>query len=104
MCLGVPGKVIERPEARDDLAMALVEFAGIRRRVCLACVPEAATGDYVIVHAGFAISRVDPEEAQRVFAHLREIGDAEGWTEALPAAPSFGGDSPADSTAKEPAS
>ena len=80
MCLGVPGRVVELHEPTTDLASGVVEFAGIRRRVCLACVPEAQPGDYVIVHAGIAISRVDPVEAQRVFAYLRETGDTEGWT------------------------
>ena len=79
MCLGVPGLVITRPDATDALASGEVEFAGIRRRVCLACVPDARPGDYVIVHAGIAISRVDPVEAQRVFAYLREIGETDGW-------------------------
>ena len=48
---------------------------------CLACVPDAREGDYVIVHAGFAISRIDPTEAERVFAYLHEIGESEGWTD-----------------------
>jgi hydrogenase expression/formation protein HypC len=77
MCLGVPGLVVEEPKETDGLAYALVEFAGVRRRICLACVPEARPGDYVIVHAGIAISRVDPVEARRVFAYLQEIGDPE---------------------------
>jgi hydrogenase expression/formation protein HypC len=79
MCLGVPGLVIEAPDSADGMGLALVEFAGICRKVCLACVPEARPGDYVIVHAGFAISRIDPVEADRVFAYLREIGESEGW-------------------------
>lgn len=81
MCLGVPGLVVERPEPADELAFCLVEFAGIRRKVCLACVPEALPGDYVIVHAGIAISRIDPTEARRVFAYLNEIDERDGWTE-----------------------
>lgn len=81
MCLGVPGLVVERPEPADELAFGLVEFAGIRRKVCLACVPEALPGDYVIVHAGIAISRIDPTEARRVFAYLNEIDERDGWTE-----------------------
>jgi hydrogenase expression/formation protein HypC len=84
MCLGVPGLVLERSQPGEDLAFGVVEFAGVRRRVCLACVPEATPGDYVIVHAGIAISRVDPVEAQRVFAYLNEIGDRDGWTEGAP--------------------
>jgi len=80
MCLGVPGLVVERQEPPSELAFGTVEFAGIRRRVCLACVPEARVGDYVIVHAGIAISLIDPVEAKVVFAHLSEIGDLDGWT------------------------
>jgi hydrogenase expression/formation protein HypC len=79
MCLGVPGLVIERQEPADGLATGLVEFAGVRRRVCLECVPEAVPGDYVIVHAGIAISRVDPDEARKVFEYLRESGEDDGW-------------------------
>jgi hydrogenase expression/formation protein HypC len=80
MCLGVPGLVVERQEPTADLPYGVVEFAGIRRRVCLACVPEAQPGDYVIVHAGIAISRVDPIEARRVFAYLSATGDTDDWT------------------------
>jgi len=83
MCLGVPGQIVESPVDDDDLRMAVVEFAGVRRSVCLACVPEATTGDFVVVHAGFAISRIDPLEAVRVFDYLNEIGDLEGWTDEI---------------------
>ena len=79
MCLGVPGRLIERSEPAGELAYGLVEFAGIRRRICLACVPDAQTGDYVVVHAGIAISRIDAAEAQRVFSYLQEIGENDGW-------------------------
>jgi hydrogenase expression/formation protein HypC len=84
MCLGVPGLVLERAESTEELAFGLVEFAGVRRRICLACVPDALPGDYVIVHAGIAISRVDRIEAGRVFAYLNEIGDRDGWMEGTP--------------------
>lgn len=87
MCLGVPGLVVERQNLGDGLANAVVEFAGVRRSVCLACVPEAEPGDYVIVHAGIAISRIDPVEAQRVFAYLAEIAEDDGWN----TAPAAGG-------------
>ena len=80
MCLGVPGRVVEKPRAGEAMAWANVEFAGVRRRVCLACVPEAEPGDYVIVHAGIAISKIDAEEAQRVFALVKALGDNEGWS------------------------
>jgi hydrogenase expression/formation protein HypC len=81
MCLGIPGLVVERQESGDELASAVVEFAGVRRKVCIACVPESQPGDYVIVHAGIAISRIDPVEAGRVFAFLEESGDRDGWDE-----------------------
>ena len=71
MCLGVPGRVLSVPEG--DLRLAKVEFGGIVKEVCLAYVPEAGVGDYVIVHVGFAISRVDAAEAARVFSYLEEI-------------------------------
>ena len=86
MCLGIPGLVVERQESdsADELASAVVEFAGVRRKVCIACVPESRPGDYVIVHAGIAISRIDPVEAERVFAFLEESGDRDGWDEGPP--------------------
>lgn len=73
MCLAVPGCVIEWIEHDPPFSAALVEFAGIRRRVCMACVPEAASGDYVLVHAGIAISVIDVAEAERVLATLAEL-------------------------------
>lgn len=78
MCLGIPGRIVELsvPDDRPDLRMGTVDFDGVRRRVCLAYTPEAALGDYVIVHVGFAISTVDAEEAQRTLAVLRAIPDA----------------------------
>lgn len=77
MCLGVPGEVVERDDPGEEMANGLVEFAGVRRRVCLACVPEARVGDFVIVHAGVAISTVDAEEARRVLEYLREFASDE---------------------------
>lgn len=79
MCLGIPGKVVRWIERDGVFAQAQIEFEGIRRIVHMACVTEAETGDYVIVHAGVAISRVDPIEAQRVFEELARLGDDEGW-------------------------
>jgi hydrogenase expression/formation protein HypC len=74
MCLAVPGKVLSC--AGDDLARtARVSFGGIIKEVSLAYVPEAQVGDYVIVHVGFAISRLDEQEALRVLAHLREMDE-----------------------------
>ena len=73
MCLGIPGKVIEiRDEA--GLAMGRVDFGGVRKDACLAYLPELQIGDYVIVHVGFAISRVDEVEALRTLEILATMG------------------------------
>jgi len=72
MCLAIPGRVVETFE-RDGLRMARVQFGGIIREACLEYVPDAAAGEYVLVHVGFAISRVDEEEAARTYALLEEL-------------------------------
>jgi hydrogenase expression/formation protein HypC len=72
MCLGIPGRVTETyPE--HGVRMGKVEFGGVVKRVCLEHVPEAAVGDYVLVHVGFALTRLDEEEARRVFELLAEM-------------------------------
>lgn len=76
MCLGVPGEVTSLFE-RDGLRFAKVRFGGIVRDVCLAYQEDAQPGDFVLVHVGFAISRLDAEEAARAFALLRELGELE---------------------------
>jgi hydrogenase expression/formation protein HypC len=73
MCLGVPGKILDCFESHG-LRMAKVEFGGIVRDACLECIPEARAGDYVLVHVGFAISRIDEEEAARTYRLLEEMG------------------------------
>jgi len=73
MCLAVPGKVIEAEE-RDGNRIAKVQFGGITRQAFLNFVPEAQVGDYVMVHVGFALSRVDAEEAARTYKLLEELG------------------------------
>lgn len=73
MCLGVPGKIVSVAE-RAGLPMAKVDFGGVVREVCLSYTPEAKPGDYVVVHVGFAISRLDEAEARRVFEYLEEAG------------------------------
>jgi hydrogenase expression/formation protein HypC len=75
MCLGVPGEVIV--VTGGELRMAKVSFGGIVKEICLAYVPEADVGDYVIVHAGFAISRIDEAEAKRTITYLDEAYAAE---------------------------
>jgi len=73
MCLGIPGRIVSM---RDDagLAMGMVDFGGIRREVCLAYVADQVQADdYVVVHVGFAISKVDEEEARRTFEALQNM-------------------------------
>lgn len=84
MCLAIPGKIIEIQE-QPPLRAARVQFGGIVRQVSLDFVPEAAVGDYVMVHVGFAISRVDAVEAERTYKLLHEMGMLEG--ELAPADP-----------------
>jgi hydrogenase expression/formation protein HypC len=72
MCLGIPGRVVD-VYCEDDLPMAKVEFGGISKRVCLAHTPDAKPGDFVVVHVGFALSIIDPQEAQQVFEFLKRL-------------------------------
>ena len=72
MCLAIPGKILDS-EVRDGVRAGRVQFGGIVRQVCLDFVPEAQVGDFVMVHVGFAISRVDAEEAQRTYELLEAM-------------------------------
>jgi hydrogenase expression/formation protein HypC len=73
MCLAIPGKIITN-EVQNGIRVGRVQFGGITRETCLDFVPEAAIGDYVIVHVGFAISLVDREEAERSYEALESMG------------------------------
>ena len=73
MCLAIPGKVVSI-EQSNGLRVGRIEFGGIVRQASLDFVPEAQVGDYVMVHVGFAISRVDAEEAERTYQLLEETG------------------------------
>jgi|ERR1700722_18596889 hydrogenase expression/formation protein HypC len=72
MCLAIPGKVVDTFEQRG-LRMAKVQFGGIVRETCLEYVPETKIGEYVLVHVGFAISRVDEAEAERTYQALMDL-------------------------------
>lgn len=72
MCLAIPGKVVET-FAKDGMHMARVQFGGIVRDACLEYVPETEVGEYVLVHVGFAISRVNEEEAHRTYQALADL-------------------------------
>jgi hydrogenase expression/formation protein HypC len=73
MCLAIPGRV-EEITTEGDLRMGRVNFGGIVKRVCLDCVPEVEVGDFTIVHAGFAISKIDEESARETLALFQEMG------------------------------
>jgi hydrogenase expression/formation protein HypC len=72
MCLGIPGRVLET-FTEDDVHMGKVAFGGVSKRVCLEHVPDVKVGEYVLVHVGFALARIDEAEAQRVFEFLESM-------------------------------
>ena len=77
MCLAIPGKVLHKQD-RDGALIGRVDFGGITREVQLDFVPEVEVGEYVIVHVGFALSRLDAEEAARTLAVAQRDGSAGG--------------------------
>jgi hydrogenase expression/formation protein HypC len=97
MCLAIPGRIV----AIDDLGrkLATVEISGVRRQINIACIVDAThsvdscLGDWVLVHVGFAMSRIDEAEAAATLQILRELGDAQAQLEELRADAMPGGDS-----------
>ncbi len=78
MCLAIPGKIIYVDEQKDKVfRRGKVSFGGISKDVNLSMVPEAVPGDYVLVHVGVAISRIDEEEAQKTFEYLHQMGETD---------------------------
>ncbi len=73
MCLAVPGKIISLTE-RDETLMAQVDFGGATKEVCLQYIPDAVVGEYVVVHVGFAIQRLDEISAQQTLAEFEKLG------------------------------
>ena len=73
MCLAIPGKLVEVTGDDPTWRSGKVDFGGVFKEVNLGCVPDAAVGDYVLVHVGLAISKVDEDEALKVFEYLREM-------------------------------
>jgi hydrogenase expression/formation protein HypC len=76
MCLAIPGRVLQVEGEAPELRTGAVDFAGVSRHISLAFTPDVRPGQYVLVHAGFALSVVDEEEAQRIFETLRELDQA----------------------------
>lgn len=94
MCLAIPGEILEVREERG-LKFGKVRFGGITRDVCLAYVPDSVPGDFVAVHVGFAITKIDREEAARSYRILEEIGQtaeltADGGQAVFPERPKDG--------------
>ena len=87
MCLGIPGRVVEITDVGNKLGM--VDVCGVRRQINLACViddthpVESCIGDWVLVHVGFAMSRIDEQEAALTLDLLRQLGEAQSEIEAM---------------------
>ncbi|MCC6142088.1 MAG: HypC/HybG/HupF family hydrogenase formation chaperone [Nitrospira sp.] len=87
MCLGIPGQIVALHDEQQKLAV--VDVGGVRRTVNIACIvdeqhpPSACLGEWVLVHVGFAMSRIDPEEARRTIALLTEIGEVQAEVQAM---------------------
>ena len=78
MCLAVPGLLLEITESPEGMRMGKANFGGIVKQVCLEYTPEVKTGDYVLVHVGFAMSLVDRAEAERTYSLLDSLGLLDG--------------------------
>jgi hydrogenase expression/formation protein HypC len=74
MCLGVPGKIVEIYN-NDSLRMGKIDYGGVVKDACLAYVPEAQVGDYVIIHVGFALNVLSPEDAEETLKTFRELDE-----------------------------
>jgi hydrogenase expression/formation protein HypC len=77
MCLAVPGKVISIDESNPELKMAKVNFSGVSKEVCVQWLPGIKIGDYVLVHVGFALNKIDEKDAEETLRILREMSDLE---------------------------
>ena len=73
MCLAIPGRVVEITGGEGFDKKAVLDYDGVRQEASLAYLPETQIGDYLLVHVGFALTRLDPEEAERVLAEIREL-------------------------------
>lgn len=77
MCLAIPGKIISIDCTDPELVMAKVSFGGVIKPICVSWLPDAQVGDYVLAHVGFAISKIDVDEANKTLELLREMGEIE---------------------------
>jgi hydrogenase expression/formation protein HypC len=81
MCLAIPGKVVSISGDDPLTRMGKIDFSGVQKQASLAYVPEVQVGDYVIVHVGFALSKVDEAEAQKIFEYLKQMDELAGEPE-----------------------
>jgi len=86
MCLGIPGEILAIHE-ENGMMVGKVQFGGITRDVCLSCIPDAAVGEFVLVHVGFAIAKVDREQADSAYKTLEELGLLAELTDDAPREP-----------------
>jgi len=75
MCLAVPGKIISIDENNPKLIMAKVNFAGVTKDICIQWIDEPKVGEYILAHVGFALNRIDEEDAEETIKLLKEMGD-----------------------------
>ena len=80
MCLAVPGKVTSIDDSNPELKMANVNFSGVSKEVCVQWLPDVKIGDYVLVHVGFALNKIDEKDAEETLKILREMGDLDEIT------------------------
>jgi len=77
MCLAVPGKIVSIDKSNPELKMAKVTFSGVAKEICIEWLPDVKVGDYVLVHVGFALNKIDEKDAEETLRILREMGDIE---------------------------
>lgn len=77
MCLAVPGKIVSIDESNPELKMAKVNFSGVSKEVCIQWLEDVKIGDYVLVHVGFALNKIDEKDAEETLRILREMCDLE---------------------------
>jgi len=75
MCLAVPGKITSIDESNPELKMAKVNFNGVTKDVCVQWLPDIKVGEYVLVHVGFALNKIDEKDAEETLQMLKEMGD-----------------------------
>ncbi len=78
MCLAIPAQVVELRKGEGEEDSAVVDLAGVRKEISLALVEDVAVGDYVIVHVGYALNKLDPEEAEKTLKLFAEMGEQRG--------------------------